>query len=157
MTTFHTTDVSVEIARRCKALQTISDKHAPNKFYITVSYEQYWKGKFTTHPRNAIITKHQGIGTTMSAVKSPPQLNDWILIDDGLNNSTRKIPEQLAEKLKQGNYYCGYASLAFYALVWWQDDSFQAFIMVLGDHKTTLTAPDLIELMQIVSEQFGFS
>ncbi len=80
-----------------------------------------------------------------------------IEIEEGMSNCDHTIDDGCAEKLKSGKYCCGYAGWDFHGMVWWDGELFQCRVKRYRVHVATIGEPTLGELMESVSDEFGYA
>lgn len=75
----------------------------------------------------------------------------------GMSNLDHTVDKNLAEVLRGEKVFAQYSAWNFYGYVWWDRESnkFNCQIMVYGDHKETLSADNLKEIMEEASDKYG--
>jgi len=72
-----------------------------------------------------------------------------------ISNFDHEIEPGTEEQLKSEKVYCGYAGWNFYGTVWF-DKCFKCKVKQYQQHVDTLSAGTLKELVEIVSNKYGW-
>jgi len=79
-------------------------------------------------------------------------------LSDVMSNFDHEIDKEVAEKLKEGNYFADYPAREFYALIWWDAEAsiYKAKVMRYLSHAGTAASPTLRGIMELLSDEYGW-
>jgi len=72
-----------------------------------------------------------------------------------MSNSDHSINQEIADELKTSLSYAGYTACNFYGIVWYENNQYHCEIKRYRCHVDTISSADLIDIMNIASEQYG--
>lgn len=81
--------------------------------------------------------------------------HDWEELDTVMTNFDHSIDWDVAEKLKTGQYTAAYAGWNFNGRVWWAG-TYKCAVWRYGSHVETVISDSLQEIMDTVSERYGY-
>lgn len=78
------------------------------------------------------------------------------LIGAVMTNADHSIAPDATARLKAGNYVGDYPGWHFHATVWWDGANFAGHVMVHHVYVGTYRAPTLRDLMEVISDTYGW-
>ena len=73
-----------------------------------------------------------------------------------MSNCDHSIEHDVAEKLKTGKYYSQYAGWNFCGYVWWNENKWSCEVWTYHSHVDTIHGETLEEIMEKVSQEYGY-
>lgn len=97
----------------------------------------------------------------MTSLKEEP---DWPWIDEIdencsdvlMSNCDRKIDQEVAQKLKEHQAVADYTGWNFCCTCWYEDGKYYAAVYRHGVHRNTFDAETPEQLMELVSNRYGW-
>lgn len=90
-------------------------------------------------------------------MKNMPQMPDWPMLDDELmSNFDREVNAGIADQLRSRDVMARYAGSNFSADCWFADGQFHAAVHRYHAHVATMSAETPEELMDLVSDEYGW-
>lgn len=84
----------------------------------------------------------------------PPE--DAEEIGSVMSNCDHQVEEWAEEKLKSGNFLGNYPGWNFHAQVWWDGSQFAGRVKTYRVVRGTYRAATLAELMEVISDRYGY-
>lgn len=78
------------------------------------------------------------------------------LAESVMSNADHTIEEDVAKELKKGSFYAQYAGWNFCGYVWWNENKWSCEIWQYNSHIDTVQGDTLQEIMDKVSEEYGY-
>jgi len=77
-------------------------------------------------------------------------------IGEVMTNFDHSIDNDIAEQLKDTNFYAGYSAWDFHGSVWFENGEYHCQIKRYGNHIDTISNEDLQGIMNEASEKYGY-
>jgi hypothetical protein len=81
---------------------------------------------------------------------------NWPEIDNLMSNFDREVDQDVAQRLQTEQVIANYPGWNFNAYCWFKDGLFYAAVRRYGTHVATISAETPAELMENVSNEFGW-